>query len=45
MISHFLHIPFPEQLSDTEWSEKWAQVKWLIDQGIVAPKNKANGIN
>lgn len=39
MISHFLHIPFPEQLSDTAWSEKWAQVKWLIDEGLIAPKN------
>jgi hypothetical protein len=38
MISHFLHIPFPEQLSDTLWAEKWAQVQWLIDKGLVAPK-------
>jgi hypothetical protein len=38
MISHVLHIPFPEQLSDTVWSEKWAQVKYLIDKGIIAPK-------
>lgn len=45
MISHILHIPFPEQLSDTVWSEKWAQVKWLIDKGIVAPKNSQNGSN
>ena len=45
MISHILHIPFPEQLSDTAWSEKWAQVQWLIEKGIVAPKNNANGIN
>lgn len=39
MISHILHIPFPEQLSDIVWAEKWAQVKWLVDKGIVAPKN------
>lgn len=38
MISHILHIPFPEQLSDYLWAEKWAQVQWLIDKGIVAPK-------
>lgn len=38
MISHILHIPFPEQLSDDVWAEKWAQVKWLIDKGIIAPK-------
>lgn len=44
MISHILHIPFPEQLSDIVWSEKWAQVQWLIEKGIVAPKNKGNGL-
>lgn len=38
MISHFLHIPFPEQLSDAIWVQKWAQVKWLTDKGIIAPK-------
>jgi hypothetical protein len=38
MISHILHIPFPEQLSDYVWAEKWAQVQWLVDQGIIAPK-------
>jgi len=26
-------------LSDTVWAEKWAQVKYLIDKGIVAPKH------
>lgn len=39
MISHILHLPFPEQLSDMVWAEKWAQVKWLIEKGIVAPKS------
>lgn len=38
MISHILHIPFPEQLDDDLWAQKWAQVQWLIDKGIVAPK-------
>lgn len=38
LISHVLHIPFPEELSDTLWAQKWAQAKWLIDKGIVAPK-------
>ena len=41
MISYFLHIPFPEQLSDLVWAEKWAQVKWLIDKGIVVPKTES----
>lgn len=35
MISHFLHVPFPEKLSDTEWSEKWAQVQFLKEKGII----------
>jgi hypothetical protein len=38
MISHILHIPFPEQLDDDLWAQKWAQVQWLIENGIVAPK-------
>ncbi|MEG3974566.1 hypothetical protein QT970_08065 [Microcoleus sp. herbarium8] len=38
LISHVLHIPFPEQLPDSVWVLKWAQVKWLIENGIVAPK-------
>ncbi|CAM2904212.1 hypothetical protein [Flavobacterium frigoris] len=38
MISHFLHIPFPEKLTDDIWINKWAQVKWLIKKGLVAPK-------
>lgn len=45
MISHILHIPFPEELDDYKWAQKWAQVKWLISQGIVAPKNSQNGSN
>ncbi|MGB1294862.1 MAG: hypothetical protein ACPG6V_05230 [Flavobacteriales bacterium] len=40
LISHFLHIPFPEELSDTVWSEKWAQVNFLIDKGIVGVKKE-----
>jgi hypothetical protein len=39
MISHILHIPFPERLSDEVWAMKWAQVKYLVEQGIIAPKN------
>ncbi|MBL7868881.1 MAG: hypothetical protein JNM71_12775 [Flavobacterium lindanitolerans] len=35
MISHFLHIPFPEELPDTVWAQKWAQVKFLADKGIL----------
>ncbi|EKT3957692.1 hypothetical protein DK150_550074 [Flavobacterium psychrophilum] len=35
LISHFLHIPFPEKLTDTAWSEKWAQVKFLAEKGVL----------
>ncbi|WP_164879208.1 hypothetical protein [Flavobacterium cerinum] len=34
-ISHFLHIPFPENLTDAQWAEKWAQVKFLAEKGIL----------
>ncbi|MDZ4147873.1 MAG: hypothetical protein U1C58_06285 [Flavobacteriaceae bacterium] len=40
MISFVLHIPFPEELPDELWAEKWAQVQWLIEKGIVSPKIK-----
>ncbi len=39
-ISHFLHIPFPEQLDDTKWAEKWAQVQFLAEKGILGAKKK-----
>lgn len=38
MISHFLHIPFPEELDDDTWAMKWAQIGWLADQGILSAK-------
>ena len=37
-ISYALHIPFPEELDDETWAMKVAQVEWLIEQGIFAPK-------
>lgn len=40
LISHFLHVPFPEKLTDEEWSLKWAQVKYLADQGILGKAMK-----
>ncbi|MFJ1492651.1 hypothetical protein [Capnocytophaga canis] len=40
LISHYLHIPFPEQLDDETWAIKWAQVGWLAEQGILSPKIK-----
>lgn len=40
MISHFLSIPFPEQLSDEVWALKWAQVQYLADQGVLGNQVK-----
>jgi hypothetical protein len=28
-------VPFPERLTDEEWSLKWAQVKFLAKEGIL----------
>lgn len=30
-----MHIPFPEQLSDEVWAEKWQQIVWLAEKGII----------
>jgi hypothetical protein len=30
MLSHYLHIPFPEQLTDEVFEEKTHQLKWLL---------------
>ena len=38
LISHFLHVPFPEQLDDDTWIEKARQVKWLESKGILPVK-------
>lgn len=40
LISFFLHIPFPEQLSDDVWASKWAQLGWLAEQGFLGLKKK-----
>ncbi|MFL0089686.1 hypothetical protein [Tenacibaculum maritimum] len=40
LISHFLHIPFPENLPDDVWAQKFAQVMWLADQGILSVKKE-----
>jgi len=44
LISHVLHIPFPEQLPDDVWALKWAQVVWLAEKGILGVELK-NQIN
>jgi hypothetical protein len=42
LISHFLHIPFPERLSDTEWAQKWAQVQFLAEKGLLGGVKQDN---
>jgi hypothetical protein len=38
-MSFHLHIPFPEQLDDDVWTEKWHQIKWLAESGMLGVKN------
>lgn len=38
LISCFLHIPFPELLSDEMWMEKYRQVEWLAEKGVIGTK-------
>jgi hypothetical protein len=35
-----LHIPFPEELDDEKWMEKYRQVEWLADKGLLGVKIK-----
>ncbi|MBY0244938.1 MAG: hypothetical protein K2Q03_05735 [Sphingobacteriaceae bacterium] len=35
LIAYYLHIPFPEKLSDEQWVEKWKQVEWLSVKKII----------
>ncbi|MFL0063440.1 hypothetical protein [Tenacibaculum maritimum] len=42
LISHYLHIPFPENLDDDIWAMKWAQINWLADQGLLGIKKNEN---
>lgn len=31
----YLGIPFPEQLDDDVWIEKYKQLKWLYSNGLI----------
>ena len=35
LISYYFHIPFPEELSDSLWMEKYRQIEWLVEIGII----------
>lgn len=35
LMSMYLGIPFPEQLDDDVWIEKYKQLKWLYSNGLI----------
>lgn len=37
MLSGLMSIPFPEELDDDTWVEKWRQLEFLIESGLLAP--------
>jgi len=44
-MSLFMHIPFPERLSDDLWMEKFRQLEWLADQNLLGIKKNNDGTN
>jgi len=42
MMSLFFHIPYPEDLSDDVWFEKWRQIEWLAEAGMLGIKKGDN---
>lgn len=38
LISFYLHIPFPEELDDDAWMEKYRQVEYLAEVGLLGVK-------
>ncbi|MBQ3658003.1 MAG: hypothetical protein II956_14375 [Bacteroidales bacterium] len=38
LISLYFHIPFPEKLDDEVWIEKFRQIEWLADKGLLGAK-------
>jgi hypothetical protein len=38
LISLYFHIPFPELLDDETWIEKFRQIEWLADKGLLGAK-------
>lgn len=43
MLSRYMHIPFPEKLSDDDWIEKVRQLEWLMEAGHLPVKIKKDG--
>ena len=38
LISLYFHIPYPEDLADEVWIEKFRQIEWLADKGLLGAK-------
>lgn len=43
LISYFLHIPFPEDLTEDKWFEKAAQIRWLEKTKILPVQFNRDG--
>lgn len=44
LISFYLNVPFPEELDDEAWMEKYRQVEYLSELGLLGIKtNNGNG--
>ncbi|MCT4640384.1 MAG: hypothetical protein N4A72_21990 [Bacteroidales bacterium] len=43
-MSYHFKIPFPEELPDDVWFEKWRQIEWLADQGILGAKETETNV-
>ncbi len=35
MLSLYFNIPFPEELDDDVWIEKYRQIEWLADKKML----------
>lgn len=44
MMSLFLHVPFPERLTDEEWAERVRQLEWLAKNGLLGVKLNKNEV-
>jgi len=40
LLSFYMNIPFPEQLDDDTWCEKYRQFQWLAEAGHLPVKFK-----
>lgn len=34
-MSAFLHVPFPEELSERDWMRRKYQIDWLAEKGML----------